>query len=192
MTCTFPSISHRFTALSIWFNPLFRDLKDKYLPVHARGPISWTWFPWIYGGKCTAEYQILDHFKRVPSNYNERRCIRKYLEFCWSLPYYGYVLTVLLLISFYFGSSLLVINSLFFSCFRSAFFQGQIEQPVRGLTSLITHQDIPVHIAINSQGVHVIDIVKCVSIICRALRMYFKRLSKPFVDFRKSFLNLPS
>lgn len=46
---------------------------------------------------------------------------------------------------------------------RSAFFQGQIEQPVRGLTSLITHQDIPVHVAINSQGVYVIDIVKCVS-----------------------------
>ncbi len=51
-----------------------------------------------------------------------------------------------------------------FSCCRSAFFQGQIEQPVRGLTSLITHQDIPVLVAINSQGVYVIDDIQCVSI----------------------------
>ena len=46
---------------------------------------------------------------------------------------------------------------------RSAFFEGQIEQPVRGLTSLMTHQDIPVLVAINSRGVHVIDDLQCVS-----------------------------
>jgi hypothetical protein len=46
---------------------------------------------------------------------------------------------------------------------RSAFFEGQIEQPVRGLTSLITYQDIPVLVAINSKGVYIIDDSQCVS-----------------------------
>lgn len=34
---------------------------------------------------------------------------------------------------------------------------------MRGLTSLITHQDIPVLVAINEKGVHVIDEIQCVS-----------------------------
>nr|CAD7578515.1 unnamed protein product [Timema californicum] len=42
-----------------------------------------------------------------------------------------------------------------------AFFQGQIEQPVRGLTSLITHQDVPVLVAINAHGVYIIDDIQC-------------------------------
>lgn len=46
---------------------------------------------------------------------------------------------------------------------RAAFFPGQIEQPVRGLTSLMTHQDMPVLVAINSQGVYVIDDIQAVS-----------------------------
>lgn len=46
--------------------------------------------------------------------------------------------------------------------FSSAFFEGQVEQPVRGLTSLITHQDIPVLVGINSKGVYVIDDIECV------------------------------
>jgi hypothetical protein len=41
-----------------------------------------------------------------------------------------------------------------------------VEQPVRGLTSLITHQDIPVLVAINAQGVYVIDDIQCVSQFC--------------------------
>lgn len=48
--------------------------------------------------------------------------------------------------------------------FRAAFFEGQIEQPVRGLTSLMTHQDIPVLVAINARGVYVIDDLECVSL----------------------------
>lgn len=50
------------------------------------------------------------------------------------------------------------------SFFRAAFFQGQVEQPVRGLISLITHQDIAVLVAINATGVYVIDECECVSI----------------------------
>ena len=47
--------------------------------------------------------------------------------------------------------------------FRSAYFEGQVEQPVSGLTSLITHQDIPVLVAINSKGLYIIDDLQCVS-----------------------------
>ena len=54
--------------------------------------------------------------------------MRKYLEFCWSLPYYG-----------------------------SAFFRGQIETPAKSLTSLVINQDTEVIIAINGLGLHVID-----------------------------------
>lgn len=45
----------------------------------------------------------------------------------------------------------------------AAFFQGQIEQPVRSLTSLLTHEDIPVLVAVNSNGVYVIDDTESVS-----------------------------
>lgn len=49
------------------------------------------------------------------------------------------------------------------SACRCAFFEGQIEQPVRGLVALLTHQDIPVLIAVNSQGLYVVDDIHCVS-----------------------------
>ena len=64
----------------------------------------------------------------IPSNASPKRLVRKYLEFCWSLPYYG-----------------------------SAFFRGQIETPAKSLTSLVINQDTEVIIAINSLGLHVID-----------------------------------
>lgn len=46
---------------------------------------------------------------------------------------------------------------------RCAFFQGQIEEPVRGLTSLLLHQDLPVLIGINERGIYVIDNNEAVS-----------------------------
>ena len=67
-------------------------------------------------------------FQAIPSNASPKRLVRKYLEFCWSLPYYG-----------------------------SAFFRGQIETPAKSLTSLVINQDTEVIIAINSLGLHVID-----------------------------------
>ncbi|XP_057672723.1 FERM domain-containing protein 8 isoform X2 [Diorhabda carinulata] len=45
---------------------------------------------------------------------------------------------------------------------KSAFFEGQIEQPVTGLISLMTHQDQPVLVGINSKGLYIIDDIKCV------------------------------
>jgi len=56
-------------------------------------------------------------------------------------------------------SNLIII--ILFSC---AFFRGQIEQPVRGLISLINHKDFPVFIAVNTEGVYILDYVDNVNI----------------------------
>ncbi|XP_046401488.1 FERM domain-containing protein 8 isoform X2 [Ischnura elegans] len=109
----------------------FRQQQRKLLPSHVRRCRGWSWLPG-FGGKSSPEVRLLEHFKRIPSSTATKRLVRKYLEFCWSLPFYG-----------------------------GAFFRGQVEEPVRGLTSLVTHQDLPVLIAINSQGVYVVDDVQC-------------------------------
>ncbi|ODN05587.1 FERM domain-containing protein 8 [Orchesella cincta] len=57
-----------------------------------------------------------------------RKLVRKYLELCWSLPYYG-----------------------------SAMFHGQVESPAKGLWSILDHPDNFVLVAINSHSLHVID-----------------------------------
>ncbi|CAH1365695.1 unnamed protein product [Tenebrio molitor] len=108
----------------------FREEQSKYLPHHVRKSSTWTWLP--ISSKNSAEVRLLEQFKRIPNSATNRKLMKKYLEFCWSLPFYG-----------------------------SAFFEGQIEQPVRGLTSLITYQDIPVLVAINSKGVYIIDDSQC-------------------------------
>ncbi|XP_069673566.1 FERM domain-containing protein 8 isoform X2 [Periplaneta americana] len=107
----------------------FREQQCKFLPAHVSRS-TWSWLR--ISGKNSPEVRLLEQFKRIPTSTPVRKLVRKYLEFCWSLPYYG-----------------------------GAFFQGQVEQPVRGLTSLITHQDVPVLVAINAQGVYVIDDIQC-------------------------------
>ncbi|XP_047110100.1 putative FERM domain-containing protein FRMD8P1 [Schistocerca piceifrons] len=107
----------------------FREHQRKFLPTHVSRS-NWSWLR--ISGKNSPEVRLLEQFKRIPSNTPVRKLIRKYLEFCWSLPYYG-----------------------------GAFFRGQVEQPVRGLTSLITHQDVSVLVAINTQGVYIIDDIQC-------------------------------
>lgn len=52
-----------------------------------------------------------------------------------------------------------------FNLFSCAFFHGQIEQPVRGLMSLINHKDVPIFIAVNSEGVYILDYVENVILI---------------------------
>ncbi|KAH7941534.1 hypothetical protein HPB49_014709 [Dermacentor silvarum] len=47
--------------------------------------------------------------------------------------------------------------SLFFYAYRSAFFSGQVERPVTGIAALMNHYDLPVLVAINRDGVHVMD-----------------------------------
>nr|CAD7443501.1 unnamed protein product [Timema bartmani] len=107
----------------------FREQQHKFLPAHVSHS-NWSWLR--ISSKNSPEVRLLEQFKRIPSSTPVRKLVRKYLEFCWSLPYYG-----------------------------GAFFQGQIEQPVRGLTSLITHQDVPVLVAINAHGVYIIDDIQC-------------------------------
>ncbi|CAH1393403.1 unnamed protein product [Nezara viridula] len=100
----------------------FREQQSRFLPSHIRN-MSWNSCLRL-NSKDAPEVRLLEQYRRLP----DRKLHKKYLEFCWTLPYYG-----------------------------SAFFQGQIEQPVRGLKSLITHQDIPVLVGINGRGVYIIN-----------------------------------
>lgn len=128
------------------YNPLchtlafFRSHRDRFLPHHYTSPSLLLGLGvglGLVGGKGAPEACLLEQYKRLPNhtatNTNSRKFMRKYLEFCWSLPFYG-----------------------------AAFFQGQIERPVRGLASWITNRDMHVLIAINSSGVYIVDDVQCV------------------------------
>lgn len=119
----------------------FRKHRGKFLPHHYNSPnflLGLGFGLGLVGGKGAPEARLLEQYKRIPShtgmNTNSRKLMRKYLEFCWSLPSYG-----------------------------AAFFQGQIECPVRGLASWITNRDLPVLIAINTTGVYIVDDAQCVS-----------------------------
>ncbi|KAG5671913.1 hypothetical protein PVAND_002082 [Polypedilum vanderplanki] len=108
----------------------FRENQFRFLPAHVARSTSWSWLP--YSRQTSAEVRLLEQFKRVPTTATTRKLMRKYLEFCWALPFYG-----------------------------AAFFHGQVEQPVRGLMSLFQQKDIPVLIAINEKGIYIIDHVEC-------------------------------
>ena len=93
-------------TLSFIKNEMYR-----FLPEHA----SWSSYaclrlPWRPAStvKNSPEARLIEQFKAIPSNAGHNRLVRKYLQFCWTLPYYG-----------------------------SAFFHGQIETPARSLTSLV-------------------------------------------------------
>ncbi|KAL1461933.1 hypothetical protein WDU94_013795 [Cyamophila willieti] len=113
---------------SLHSSKFFRDNQDQFLPIHMRRGMIQSWFPKFSSKKTSPEVCLLEHYQKIPPNSTERKLTKKYLEFCWSLPYYG-----------------------------CAFFQGQIEMPVRGLTSLITHQDKPVLLGVNYNGIFLID-----------------------------------
>ncbi|XP_012254740.1 FERM domain-containing protein 8 isoform X1 [Athalia rosae] len=117
----------------------FRRHRGRFLPHHFTSPTLLLGLDLglgLVGGKGAPEVRMLEQYKRIPphtgTNANPRKLIRKYLEFCWGLPCYG-----------------------------ATFFQGQIERPVRGLASWITHRDQPVLVAINALGVYVIDDTQC-------------------------------
>ncbi|KAH1006619.1 hypothetical protein HUJ05_007332 [Dendroctonus ponderosae] len=111
------------------------EQQSKFLPAHVRKSPTWTWLP--ISSKSSAEVRLLEQFKRIPSTATNKKLMKKYLEYCWGLPFYG-----------------------------AAFFEGQIEEPVRGLISLLTHQDVPVLLAINPRGLYIIDDLNCVSVPC--------------------------
>jgi len=102
----------------------------RFLPEHAAWSSSWTSClspPWR-ASKNSPEARLIEQFKAIPSNAGHNRLVRKYLQFCWTLPYYG-----------------------------SAFFHGQIETPTRSLTSLVINHDTEAVVAINTNGLYVID-----------------------------------
>ncbi|XKL61935.1 hypothetical protein PGB90_001768 [Kerria lacca] len=107
-------------------NKFFWSQKNRFLPINVRHDAITSWFRSRI--KNSPEVRLLEHYKRIPSNATDRALQKRYLEMCWSFPFYG-----------------------------CAFFQGQIEEPVRGLTSLLLHQDLPVLIGINERGIYVID-----------------------------------
>ncbi|ALC47930.1 Bili [Drosophila busckii] len=104
----------------------FRENQSRFLPKHVAKSSNWLWLP--ISQKNSAEIRLLEQFKRVPQSATTRKLMRKYLEFCWALPFYG-----------------------------AAFFHGQMEQPVRGIMSLVNHKDIEVLVAVNERGVFIID-----------------------------------
>ncbi|XP_004524399.1 uncharacterized protein LOC101456936 isoform X1 [Ceratitis capitata] len=107
-----------------------RENQLRFLPQHVAKSTSWSWLP--VSRKNSAEVKLLEQFKRVPQTATTKKLMRKYLEFCWALPFYG-----------------------------AAFFQGQVEQPIRGLMSLVSHKDVEVNIAVNERGIFIIDPIEC-------------------------------
>lgn len=67
---------------------LCREHQSRFLPAHVSRS-NWSWLR--ISGKNSPEVRLLEQFKRIPTSTPVRKLIRKYLEFCWSLPYYGYV-----------------------------------------------------------------------------------------------------
>lgn len=65
----------------------FRENQSRFLPPHVAKNSSWSWLP--YSRKTSAEVRLLEQFKRVPTTATTRKLMRKYLEFCWALPFYG-------------------------------------------------------------------------------------------------------
>ncbi|XP_021710822.1 uncharacterized protein LOC5569452 [Aedes aegypti] len=108
----------------------FRENQFRFLPANVAKSSSWSWLP--ISRRSSAEVRLLEQFKRVPTTATTKKLMRKYLEFCWALPFYG-----------------------------AAYFHGQVEQPVRGLTSLMQQKDLPVLIAVNERGIFVIDQIEC-------------------------------
>ncbi|XP_017468555.1 PREDICTED: FERM domain-containing protein 8-like [Rhagoletis zephyria] len=106
-----------------------RENQLRFLPHHVAKSTNWSWLP--VSRKNSAEVKLLEQFKRVPQTATTKKLIRKYLEFCWALPFYG-----------------------------AAFFYGQVEQPVRGLMSLVSHKDVEVLTAVNERGLFIIDPVE--------------------------------
>ncbi|GAB6024448.1 hypothetical protein CHUAL_009607 [Chamberlinius hualienensis] len=81
-----------------------------------------------FGSKSGLEYRLLLQFKAFQDDVSLHTIMRQYMDYCWNLLFYG-----------------------------SAFFNGQLEKPTQGLAALIGYQDIPVIVAINSEGVSIIS-----------------------------------
>lgn len=113
------------------FNPqihtaeFFRNKLTDYLPSYAC-KTGWSFLN--VSPKPGPEHRLLDRYRSITVNTTRYKLLRKYMEFCWALPYYG-----------------------------SAFFHGQIEKPTKGFAVLLDHHDKKVLVGINREGIHIID-----------------------------------
>ncbi|XP_070578032.1 putative FERM domain-containing protein FRMD8P1 isoform X2 [Ptychodera flava] len=105
----------------------FRERLAEFYPAHSC-KTSWS-LP--VSSKTTAEYRIIEYYKRLSGSERDMVFKKLFLETCWSFPFYG-----------------------------SVFFNGQIEKPVQG-RSVRDNHDRPVYVAINREGVFITDIGKC-------------------------------
>ncbi|XP_054084159.1 FERM domain-containing protein 8 isoform X1 [Zeugodacus cucurbitae] len=128
-----------------------RENQLRFLPQHIARSTSWTWLP--VSRKNSAEVKLLDQFKRVPLTATTKKLMRKYLEFCWALPFYG-----------------------------AAIFHGQVEQPVRGLMSLVSHKDVRVLVAVNERGIFIIDPLECTLLLGLRYEDFSWDFAKPSVN----------
>lgn len=121
----------------------FRKHLDKFVPIQYHKMLENNLLGNIFNISLNRIcHKIFEDYKEIiknaPSNYElfKYKLIRSYLERCWNLPYYG-----------------------------SAYFNGQIEKPVKGFASILSHFDIPIWIAVNRMGIHIIDKKTSVSLI---------------------------
>jgi hypothetical protein len=118
----------------------FRQRLNEYIPSHCKytsGTGSGTsgsnsgrtsnWFSTVKRVPSVC-HRILDLYRQIDASAPRFRLLRKYLEICWKCPFYG-----------------------------SAFFSGQIERPVQGVATLMNHHDCKIWVAINWEGIHLIN-----------------------------------
>lgn len=88
-----------FTLYKSFLWPFYRENQSRFLPPHVAKSSSWSWLP--VSRKTSAEVRLLEQFKRVPTTATTRKLMRKYLEFCWALPFYGWVIFSILPVPFF-------------------------------------------------------------------------------------------
>ncbi|GIY98694.1 FERM domain-containing protein 8 [Caerostris extrusa] len=64
----------------------FRSKITDYLPDYA---CKNRWAFLNVSAKPGPEHRLLDRYRNIPTNTIRYKLLRKYLEFCWALPYYG-------------------------------------------------------------------------------------------------------
>ncbi len=157
-------------------NPLFRSVKQDYYPEHLRRS---KWSSFLDFKSPSLEQRLANSHRARDQEFRSQRAAelddegwriglcRVYLDFCRKLPFYGYCFSENLSQA---SRWLLVSMSkcdLTVLCvrqaeqkphfFRAAFFKGQIEHPGSSRFRLRTINDDPVYVAINTEGVSVID-----------------------------------
>ena len=64
----------------------FQNRQHRFLPFHMCHKDYWTWIR----SKRLVGTRLFERFQALSSSLTRSKSIRKYLEFCWTLPFYGY------------------------------------------------------------------------------------------------------